>query len=86
VREDHRLVTHGVYRRIRHPMYLALFVYSIGHALVLPNWIAGPSYLVTFGVLFALRVRAEERLMREEFGAEYEGWAARTARLVPGLW
>jgi protein-S-isoprenylcysteine O-methyltransferase Ste14 len=44
VREQHRLVTEGVYRRVRHPMYLALFLYSLGQALALPNWIAGPSY------------------------------------------
>jgi protein-S-isoprenylcysteine O-methyltransferase Ste14 len=86
VREGHRLVTKGVYRLVRHPMYLALFLYSLGQALVLPNWVAGPSYLVAFGLLFALRVGPEEHLMREEFGAEYDAYAARTKRLVPGVW
>jgi protein-S-isoprenylcysteine O-methyltransferase Ste14 len=43
VRKQHRLITQGVYRRIRHPMYLALALYSIGQALVIPNWVAGPS-------------------------------------------
>ena len=41
VRESHRLITQGVYRRVRHPMYAALFRYSIGQALVLPNWVEG---------------------------------------------
>lgn len=86
VREQHRLVTQGVYRRIRHPMYLALLLYSIGQALVLPNWLAGPSYLVAFGLLFVLRVGPEERMMLEEFGKDYEAYMARTKRLVPGLW
>lgn len=58
LRENHRLITEGVYRRVRHPMYSALFLYSIGLALVLPNWLAGPSYLVTFGLLVALRLNA----------------------------
>src|SRR5947209_13229338 len=44
VREKHQLVRHVVYRRVRHPMYLALFIYSAGQALALPNWVAGPSY------------------------------------------
>src|SRR6267143_2562984 len=65
VRERHRLITQGVYRRIRHPMYLALALYSIGLALVIPNWVAGPSNLIAFAILFALRVRAEERMMIE---------------------
>lgn len=86
VREQHRLVTQGVYRRIRHPMYTALFLYSVGQALALPNWVAGPSYLVTFGILFAGRVRAEERMMLERFGDEYAAYRARTRRLVPGVW
>ena len=86
VREGHRLVTHGIYRQVRHPMYLALLLYSLGQTLVIPNWVAGPSYLVTVGLLFVLRVGPEERLMREEFGKGYESYMARTRRLVPGLW
>jgi protein-S-isoprenylcysteine O-methyltransferase Ste14 len=86
VREKHRLITEGVYRRIRHPMYLGLFLYSLGQALVVPNWVAGPSYGLAFALLFALRIGAEERMMREEFPQEYADYAARTKRLVPGVW
>ena len=86
VREQHRLVTQGVYSRIRHPMYSALLLYSIGQALALPNWVAGPSYLVPFVILFAFRVRAEEGMMLEQFGDEYAAYRARTERLVPGIW
>jgi protein-S-isoprenylcysteine O-methyltransferase Ste14 len=46
-------------------------LYSIGQALVVPNWVVGPSYFVTFGILFALRIGAEERMMLEAFGDEY---------------
>jgi len=86
IREGHRLVTQGVYRRIRHPMYTSLFLYSLGQMLVLPNWFAGPSYLVTFGVLFALRLQHEERMMVEEFGGEYTKYMSRTKRIIPWLW
>ena len=86
VREKHTLVTEGIYRAIRHPMYLGLLLYGAGQALVVPNWIAGPSYLVAMAFLFALRVGPEERMMREEFGRGYETYMARTKRLVPGLW
>jgi protein-S-isoprenylcysteine O-methyltransferase Ste14 len=86
VHEQHRLITQGVYRRIRHPMYLALALYSVGQALVIPNWVAGPSNLIAFAILFALRFRAEERMMIEGFGAEYAAYSARTDRLIPGVW
>ena len=86
MREGHRLVTDGLYRHVRHPMYVALIVYGIGQALVVPNWIVGPSYLVTFGILFMLRVRAEEQMMLDEFGDEYAVYMAKTQRLIPGVW
>lgn len=86
VRERHQLVTHGVYRHVRHPMYLALLLYSVGQSLVLPNWVAGPSYFVAIVLLLALRTGREEQMMHEEFGTDYEAYTARTKRLVPGLW
>jgi protein-S-isoprenylcysteine O-methyltransferase Ste14 len=86
IREEHRLITQGVYRGIRHPMYSALLLYSAGQALVIPNWVAGLSNLIAFTVLFALRVGAEERMMAGQFGAEYAAYSARTKRLVPGVW
>ena len=67
-------------------MYLALLVYSVGQALVLPNWIAGPSYVVAMVLLFALRLGPEERMKLEEFGKDYEAYMRRTKRLVPGVW
>ena len=86
IREQHRLITQGVYRRIRHPMYSALALYSFGQALVIPNWVAGPSNLIAFAILLTLRVHAEERMMVEKFGDEYAAYSARTKRLIPGVW
>lgn len=85
-REDHELISEGVYRHIRHPMYLALLLYSMGQALALPNWVAGPSYGAAFLLLFALRVGPEERMMIDEFGDAYEEYKERTHRLIPGVW
>lgn len=86
VRESHRLVTEGVYRHVRHPMYAAFWLWAVAQALLLPNWIAGPAGLVGFGVLYAMRVGEEERLMVTTFGDEYRAYMRRTARLVPGLY
>jgi protein-S-isoprenylcysteine O-methyltransferase Ste14 len=86
VREKHQLITYGVYRWVRHPMYLSLLIYSAGQALVVPNWLVGPSYGVAMVVLFAFRVGAEERMMLEEFGESYQAYAGKTRRLVPRIW
>ena len=85
VREKHRLVTRGVYRRVRHPMYTALLLYSVGQALVLPNYVAGLSSGVAMALLVALRIGPEERMMLEEFGKDYQEYMALTKRLVPGI-
>ena len=86
VREGHRLITQGVYRWVRHPMYSALALYSVGQALVIPNWVAGLSNLVALAVLLALRIGAEERMMAQQFGNEYAAYTARTKRLIPRVW
>jgi protein-S-isoprenylcysteine O-methyltransferase Ste14 len=85
IRETHQLVTTGVYRHVRHPMYAAFFLWAIAQALLLPNWIAGPAGLLGFGILFAFRVEQEERMMEATFGDSYRAYAARTWRVVPGV-
>jgi protein-S-isoprenylcysteine O-methyltransferase Ste14 len=86
VREKHQLVTHGVYRWVRHPMYLALLIYSLGQALAVSNWLAGPSYGVAMILFCVFRVGREEVMMLEEFGKDYEAYMATTRRVIPGVW
>lgn len=83
IRENHRLVTEGVFSRVRHPMYSSFWCWAIAQALLLPNWVAGLSGLVTVAWLYFSRVADEEAMMRETFGAEYDAYAARTGRLIP---
>ena len=85
VREDHQLVTDGIYRRVRHPMYSAFWLWAIAQALLLPNWVAGFSGLVGFGILFFGRVAREERMMLETFGDSYRAYMARTGRIFPSI-
>ena len=85
IRQAHQLVTAGVYRHVRHPMYAAFFLWAIAQALLLPNWIAGFAGLLGFGTLFVFRVRREEQMMEATFGDAYRAYAAHTWRVVPGL-
>ena len=83
VREGHRLITDGVYRRVRHPMYSAFWLWTVAQALLLPNWVAGLSGIIGFGILFFGRVAREEQIMLETFGDCYREYMARTHRVVP---
>jgi protein-S-isoprenylcysteine O-methyltransferase Ste14 len=83
VRDKHELITAGVYRYVRHPMYSAFFLWAVAQILLLPNWVAGFAGVVGFGILYSFRVGREERLMLDAFGDEYRAYMARTARIVP---
>jgi protein-S-isoprenylcysteine O-methyltransferase Ste14 len=85
IQTDHRLVTTGIYRHIRNPSYLGLIVASIGWALLFRS---GVGILIALLLLIPLvaRIRSEERLLADHFGAEYERYRARTWRLLPGVY
>ena len=85
VREGHRLVTDGIYSRVRHPMYSAFWLWAVAQALLLPNWVAGFAGLVGFGTLFFGRVAREERMMLEMFGDSYRAYMERTDRVFPSV-
>ena len=85
VREKHELITNGVYKNIRHPMYSAIWLWCIIQALFLENYIAGLSGCIGFGLLYFFRVNREEKLMEEEFGEAYQDYKKRTYRLFPKL-
>lgn len=85
IRPEHSLITHGVYRRIRHPMYTAHLLWAIAQGLLLANWLAGWIFLVAFVPLYLLRVPHEEQMMLEQFGQEYRTYMARTGRIIPRL-
>lgn len=83
IREEHALVTQGVYRYIRHPMYAAHLVWGIAQALLLQNWIAGLSMLVFFFPIYLFRVPREEQILIQHFGEEYRLYMDRTGRIIP---
>jgi len=85
VRESHQLVTDGIYRKVRHPMYSAFWLWAVAQALLLPNWVAGFSGIVGFGILFFGRIAREERMMLEAFGDRYREYMARTYRVIPWI-
>ncbi len=86
IQSDHRVVQHGPYARLRHPSYTGLLLVFLGYGLGLGNVASLAIALVPTALVIVYRVRVEERALREEFGAEYEAYAARTSRLVPGLY
>ena len=85
IQPGHTLVTSGIYRVIRNPSYLGMLLNSLGWGLAFRSWIGVILTLATLVPLVA-RINAEERLLRSQFGEEYDAYRARTSRLIPGLY
>ncbi|MDX2170921.1 MAG: isoprenylcysteine carboxylmethyltransferase family protein [Deltaproteobacteria bacterium] len=78
------LVTGGLYRVSRNPIYLALFVALAGFTLVMPTWL---SLLALIGAVVGVgrQVREEEAYLRRAYGTDFERYAARVGRFLPGI-
>jgi protein-S-isoprenylcysteine O-methyltransferase Ste14 len=85
LRHKHELITRGVYKYIRHPMYLAHLIWAIAQIMILHNWIAGYSFLIVQIPFYYFRIKNEERMMIEQFGSSYTSYMQKTDRLIPGL-
>jgi protein-S-isoprenylcysteine O-methyltransferase Ste14 len=83
IREKHELITRGIYSMIRHPMYASQWLWVIAQPLLLQNWIAGFLNLLLFIPFYFLRVKAEEQLMLEKFGNQYQDYMERVGAILP---
>jgi protein-S-isoprenylcysteine O-methyltransferase Ste14 len=85
IQPGHRLVTEGIYRRLRNPSYLGMLVIAVGWALAFRSGVGLLLAALTVIPLIA-RIHAEEALLRAQFGSEYEAYCSRSWRLIPGLY
>ena len=85
LREDHKLITDGLYAHVRHPMYSSFWLWGLAQAFLLPNWIAGFAGVASVALLYFSRVSNEEQMMREAFGEEYDAYCTRTPRILPRI-
>ncbi|MDB5995231.1 MAG: isoprenylcysteine carboxyl methyltransferase [Pseudomonas sp.] len=85
IQPGHRLVTDGIYRRLRNPSYLGMLVIAVGWALAFRSGVGLLLAVLTVIPLIA-RIHSEEALLKAQFGSEYEAYCSRSWRLVPGLY
>ena len=85
IKQDQTLVTSGPYSRVRHPMYTAFTLLSIGFLLATANWFVGLTGLAAYALVMTVRTPREEEMMLGRFGDEYRAYRARTGRYLPPL-
>jgi protein-S-isoprenylcysteine O-methyltransferase Ste14 len=85
IRADHQLITHGIYRFVRHPIYLGAITGLFG----VPVYVSSLYGLLTMSALipiFLNRIRMEERLLTKEFGDAYQTYVDATSKLIPFIY
>jgi len=83
IRENHRVVSNGIYRRVRHPGYLGTILFFVGSGIATANIITTFVILAAILPTFVRRIVVEERMLAEELGEEYRAYQGKTWRLVP---
>lgn len=86
VRTDQRVVEAGPYRVVRHPSYSGLLLTSLGAGIALGNWAALALLTIPYTVALTRRIGIEETMLREGLGEDYERFASKRKRLIPGVW
>lgn len=81
--QGHQLVERGPYSFIRHPMYTALILASVGMGLMVQSWVAVLVIVIIDALAVAYRVRVEEKALIAEFGDQYRSYSKRVKRLIP---
>ncbi|MBE0695529.1 MAG: isoprenylcysteine carboxylmethyltransferase family protein [Anaerolineaceae bacterium] len=83
--KKHELVTRGVYKIVRHPMYASLWLWVIAQPLLLHNRLAGCLHLLIAIPFNILRVGPEEEMMLDSFGSAYSDYMKQTGRVIPKI-
>jgi protein-S-isoprenylcysteine O-methyltransferase len=84
--EGQRLITKGPYRILRHPAYTGGILIFAGIGLAIGNWLSFAAASLAAVIAYGVRIRVEERALRERFGAEFEANRRRTWAVIPLVW
>lgn len=81
--EGHRLITSGVYQIVRHPIYTAMLGMVIATGISHSRWWTTLAGIIIFIIGTKIRTNSEEKLLSNEFGAEFTDWKAKVPGLIP---
>ena len=84
--EGHTLIQDGPYRFVRNPIYTGMFGMLLATGLAAGRWIPLLVAIIFFAAGTYIRIRSEERLLRQAFGSEFEEYARNVPALIPGIY
>jgi protein-S-isoprenylcysteine O-methyltransferase Ste14 len=83
IKRDQKLVTEGIYRCLRHPIYSAHLLWGAAQVLLIHNWMCGFLGFALIVAIMALRIPREEKLLLDQYGEEYRSYMQRSGALLP---
>lgn len=85
IKTNHELVTSGIYKYVRHPMYTSAFLLILSSALINPNMVGVSSSLLAFLILLLVRIPKEEQMLLTEFSSKYVNYISEMCGIIPYL-
>jgi len=86
IQKDHKLIKKGLYKYVRHPMYLGMLFLFFGLAIALNSFYGVLALIVFFIPALLYRISAEEGLLMKEFGNQYLDYMEKTKKLIPKVY
>lgn len=83
IKNEHQLVTSGIYSKVRHPIYTSYLLLFVGFCTLLQSWLSLAALILVCLVWFGNRISIEENMLIEEFGENYNTYKQQTNRLIP---
>jgi protein-S-isoprenylcysteine O-methyltransferase Ste14 len=84
--ENHKIITSGLYKFIRHPGYLGQLIIFIGISTSISNGLSILLMMIPVTLGYLYRIKVEEKFMTEELGEDYKNYKEHTKRLIPLLY
>jgi protein-S-isoprenylcysteine O-methyltransferase Ste14 len=86
IKENHQLVTTGIYGVVRHPVYLSYVLLFMGCSLFLQSLWGFLVFLVAGTITFGNHIKVEEAMLEKKFGAEFQAYKQKTKKLIPFIY
>ncbi len=84
--ENHKIISTGLFKFIRHPGYLGQLIIFMGISISISNWLSILLMMIPVTVGYLYRIQVEEKFMTDQLGEDYKNYQDRTKRIIPLLY
>lgn len=86
IKPNHQLITSGIYRQVRHPVYLSYVLLLIGYCTILQSFVSLVLTVVSCTIWLGNRINIEEKMLVEKFGDRYQAYQRKTKKIIPFIY